>query len=179
MKRYGEIWRRFHQLEDKAMDWLGTTCHPRSTPQYAWHHTKDLTNHGTIHPTQQGQYKGHEKVSRIPGSATDSSFSPARIANMRPKTDYHSGFAWISRGENNWKKGFVGILGHELMKYLMFQYSKITEPITEQEKAESREDYDPRLMISTFFKRIEDVVQLSDDARFPWQPEQILQNSYG
>ena len=32
--------------------------------------------------------------------------------------------------------------------------------------------------ISKSFKRIEDAVQLMDDAKFLWQPEQILQKSY-
>ena len=43
-------------------------------------------------------------------------------------------------GKNNWKKGFAGILGHELMEYLMVRYGNITEPIKDQAKAEFGED---------------------------------------
>ena len=46
-------------------------------------------------------------------------------------------------------KLFAGILGHELMEYL-------------------------RLLISKYFKRIEDYEQLVDDLKFPWQPEKCF-----
>ena len=36
--------------------------------------------------------------------------------------------------KNNRKKGFTGVLVHELIEYLMVIYGNITEPIKEQEK---------------------------------------------
>ena len=50
-------------------------------------------------------------------------------------------------------------------------YDKITEPVKDQAKAEFREDYDPILPVSKFFKRIENATQLADDEKFPWQTE--------
>ena len=53
------------------------------------------------------------------------------------------------------------------MEYLMVWYIKTTKSIKEKVKAEFREDSDPSLSISRFFKRIEDSVQLVDNAKFP------------
>ena len=64
------------------------------------------------------------------------------------------------------------------MEYLMVRYGKITEWINEQAKAEFREDYDPSLIISKYLKRMEDDVELADDARFSWKWEQILQKTF-
>ena len=65
------------------------------------------------------------------------------------------------------------------MKNLMVWYGNITKMNKEQKKAELRQKYYPRLPISKYFKRIEDTVQLADDARFPWQLEQVLQQNHG
>ena len=67
------------------MDWLGTTCLPRSMWQYTWYPTKNLPTKGTTHPTQQEQQKRHTEVSRIIGSTDDSISSPTRIDNMRSR----------------------------------------------------------------------------------------------
>ena len=77
----------------------------------------------------------------------------------------------FSRGGSNRKKGFAGISGHELIEYLMVWYRNIAKPINGQEKSEFREDYNPILPISKSFKRVEDTVQLADNAIFSWQPE--------
>ena len=78
------LW-RFCRSDDKAMDLSGTTCRPQFTRTYAWHSTKNLPTHRITYPTQQGQHKRHTKLSRIPGSATDSSSSPMIIDNMQSK----------------------------------------------------------------------------------------------
>ena len=56
-------------------------------------------------------------------------------------------FTELLEEKKNRKKVFVGILGHELMEYLMVWYINITIPIKEQEKLEFREKYDTRFPI--------------------------------
>ena len=80
--------------------------------------------------------------------------------------------------KKNLKKLFAGVSGNELMECLMVRYDKINEPIKDQGKSEFREECDPKFPISKVFKRIEDSVQLVDGAKFPWQPEQIIQKTY-
>ena len=70
--------------------------------------------------------------------------------------------------KKNQNKWFTSVSVHELMEYPMVWCVKITEPIEDQAKLELREDYDPILPISKFFKRIEYAMQLADDAKFAW-----------
>ena len=60
----------------------------------------------------------------------------------------------------------------------MVQYEKINKSIKYQAKLVFREDYDPSLPISKYFKKIEDAVQIIGYEIFTWQPKQILQKTY-
>ena len=70
------------------------------------------------------------------------------------------------------------VSGHKLMEYIMVRYENINKPIKYQAKLVFREDYDPSLPISKYFKRIEDAVQIIGYDIFTWQPEQILPKTY-
>ena len=84
------------------------------------------TNLGNNTSYPIGSTQQHEKVSRMSGSATDYSLSPARIDNMKSRIKSSRLFCPNFSRKNYWKKEFTGISGHELIEYLMVWYGKIT-----------------------------------------------------
>lgn len=74
-------------------------------------------------------------------------------------------------------RGLHGVLVSSILRHLKSRYGKIAEPVKQQAKKDFEEDYDPGQPISIYFQRIDDAVQLADDAEIPYTPAQITQQA--
>lgn len=73
--------------------------------------------------------------------------------------------------------GLQGVSAYNPMQHLMKRYRKIMEPIKQQAKKDFKEDYDPGQPIAIYFQRLDDGIQLANDAQIPYTPAQILQQA--
>ena len=71
-------------------------------------------------------------------------------------------------------RGFFNVTPRAMIDLILKRSGKITDTLKQQNKAAFSDSYDPGLPISSYFKRIEDAVQLADDSGMPYTPEQIL-----
>ena len=148
-----------HSLRDNIPDTLSKTYQPRENKSYTTGATQAARK--SIKDTWE-----HNQFEFVTRNNCQHTIKNKIISAVSPE---------LLEEKKKRRKGFASVLGHEFMEYLMLQYRNNTEIIKEQAKYEFRKYYYPSLPISEFFIRIEDAVQLMDNAKFPWQPEEILQ----